>query len=199
MTRTFLKWLAVPFGSSVLLLALGSCMSTDPGPAFAGVEGDVAARSGGRQRVRWSRSENDDMENQRAVSALLGRGPLTAQAAAQVALLNNRGLQAEFEEIGIAQADFVQAGLLSNPSFSASWRFPNKPPLGTDAEYALAGNVLELFLLPARRKVAARELERARLRVAAAALGADRGNEDRRLHTASPPAVVPPSASHRSH
>jgi len=46
------------------------------------------------------------------------RKPLSADDAVQVALLNNRGLQAAFHEMGITEADFVQAGRLPNPGFS---------------------------------------------------------------------------------
>ena len=46
-------------------------------------------------------------------------GPLTyiGHAAVQVALLNNRGLQAVYAELGIAEADLVQAGRMRNPGF----------------------------------------------------------------------------------
>jgi hypothetical protein len=44
--------------------------------------------------------------------------------AVQVALLNNRGLQAcGFQELGITEAEVVQAGRLPNPGFS----FGRKP------------------------------------------------------------------------
>ncbi len=36
----------------------------------------------------------------------------------QIALLNNRGLQASLAELGITEADVVQAGRLPNPGFS---------------------------------------------------------------------------------
>ena len=48
------------------------------------------------------------------VKALLGND-LTAEAAVQIALLNNRKLQAVYNRLGIAQADLVQAGLPPNP------------------------------------------------------------------------------------
>src|SRR6188768_1230971 len=46
----------------------------------------------------------------------LARETLTAERAVQIALLNNRSLLATFEEIGVARADLVEAGLLKNPS-----------------------------------------------------------------------------------
>ena len=163
-----IRFLPVAVGAALLL---GGCASSDPGGAFEGVQNAVSERTGRGINVRWSRDAAADAETQRAVEGLLHRRPLTAQTAAQIAVLNNRSLQAEFEEVGIAHADYIQAGLLSNPEFSTSFRFPNRPPSVVDAEYALAANVLDLFLLPARRKIAARELERTKLRVAAEVLG----------------------------
>ena len=54
---------------------------------------------------------------QASVKKLLA-APLTADAAVQIALINNRGLQATYAELGIAEADVVQAGRLRNPGFS---------------------------------------------------------------------------------
>ena len=51
-------------------------------------------------------------------------GGLTASEAVEVCLLNNRRLQAAFFEVGMARADVVQSGLLSNPSLGVSMRFP---------------------------------------------------------------------------
>src|SRR5438045_3134641 len=53
------------------------------------------------------------------VTALLRR-PLTADSAVQIALLNNRGLQAAYNELGLAEAAMVQASLPPNPAFSLS-------------------------------------------------------------------------------
>jgi hypothetical protein len=51
------------------------------------------------------------------VQTLLAQ-PLTADAAVQLALLNNSGLKASLTELGIAEAELVQAGRLRNPAFS---------------------------------------------------------------------------------
>ncbi len=85
--------------------------------------------------------------------------PLNANEAAQIALLNNPDLQATFEEIGISQADLVQAGLLKNPTFAGSWRFPDVAPGITDAEYSLAQDFLSIILMPLKVKVAKTNLE----------------------------------------
>ncbi|QLH35699.1 MAG: hypothetical protein HWD61_05805 [Parachlamydiaceae bacterium] len=49
---------------------------------------------------------------------------LSVDQAVQIALLNNPKIQAAFEEIGVARADLIQAGLLSNPLFEGIVRFP---------------------------------------------------------------------------
>ena len=47
---------------------------------------------------------------QKIVEALLAE-ELTPETAVRIAILNNRNLQSELEEVGIAQAELVQAGL----------------------------------------------------------------------------------------
>ncbi len=127
------------------------------------VQETVASRTG--QRVQWNRGGPEDAQIEQAVQSLLRRD-LTANSAVQIALLNNRSLQAEFEEIGIAQADLIEAGLLSNPSFAASFRFPNRPPSGTNIEYSVAQNFLDLLIIPLRKRLAAAQLAQTETRVA---------------------------------
>ena len=142
--------------------SLAGCASTLPDQSFARVQSLTAERIG--KRVQW----NGHAELDQAVAAqlrdLLAR-PLDADAAVQIALLNNRKLQATFEDLGIAQADFVQAGLLQNPVFNFSARFPNQPPSKTYLDIAAAENFLNLFLIPARRKIAAAQLDQVTARV----------------------------------
>ncbi|MEP6810005.1 MAG: TolC family protein [Chthoniobacterales bacterium] len=121
------------------------------------------------KRVEWRKDAAADAEIARTVHGLL-RGKLTADRAVQVALLNNRQLQATFEEIGIANADLTEAGLLKNPSFDVSARFPDRPPSGTNLEFSIVQDFIDVFLIPLRKKVAANELARAKLRVGDSAL-----------------------------
>lgn len=147
---------------SLPALALAGCASVDPSASFGNAQGTIRDRTG--HRVEWSRGTQEDRQAEQAVRDLLSR-PLTADAAVQVALLGNPSLQATFEEIGISQADFVQAGLLTNPSFSAIVRFPNVSPLGADQEFSVTGDFLQLFILPLRKKMAALQLEATELEV----------------------------------
>lgn len=149
--------------TAILPLAIAGCASTNPKAAFNDVDKTVNARTG--QSVQWPHKDSTKNEVAMAIEPLL-KTNLNAQAAVTIALLNNRSLQAEFEEIGISQADVAQAARLQNIEIAGSWRFPNRPPSAADVEYSAAGNLLDLFTLPAKKKVAARNLEQTKLRVA---------------------------------
>src|SRR5438045_2734755 len=97
------------------------CATVDPRAGFSDVQATVEARSG--KRVVWNPGTDLDAHVAQEVRALL-QEPLTADGAVQVALLNNRDLQALYAELGVAQADLVQAGLLKNPVFDGAARFP---------------------------------------------------------------------------
>lgn len=107
-------------------------------------------------------------EAKRAVSRLIAKR-LTADSAARVAVLNNRKLQATFENVGIAQADLIEAGLLENPTLFGSARFPSRGG-GSNLEASLSQNFLDILMMPLRKKMAAKELERTRNEVADAAV-----------------------------
>src|SRR5688500_9715125 len=107
----------------------GGC-AADPRADFAAVQQSVAARSGGK-RLQWMRDKAGAADSTREVQALLKR-QLTADTAVQIALLNNRSIQAELEELGIARADYLQALLPGNPNFSGFLRYPDRPPFGAN-------------------------------------------------------------------
>src|SRR5437870_6021436 len=146
--KAFLLWGTV---------ALASCAHVDPSPAFRELANTVHLRTG--KRVQWNRGTAQDAEAQAAVASLL-RHPLTADAAVQIALLNNHNLQATYEELGIAQADLVEAGLLRNPIFTFERRFP-----GQALEADLLKEFIDILLLPLRKRIAAAQFEAAKLRV----------------------------------
>ena len=106
----------------------------------------------------------EEAEVRARVAALL-RAELTEQSAVQLALLNNRELQAAGEELGVAQADLVQAGLLRNPSFGVAVRFPETSGGILNTEFSLAQELLDLFLLPLRKRLADEQLQQAKLRL----------------------------------
>ena len=143
------------------------CASTSPKPAFDAVAHQVEARIGAR--VHWSQASDDDAAADKAVRDLLSR-ELTVQGAVQVALLHDPGLIATYEELAIAQADLVQAGLLRNPTLSGRAGFvvsgAGLTELGGDVVFDFLG----LLMIPARRHVAEAALEATKARVADAIL-----------------------------
>ncbi|MBI3319910.1 MAG: TolC family protein [Candidatus Omnitrophica bacterium] len=147
-------------------LAAG-CASVPPKGGFAEVQRMVGQRTG--LTVHWNQGTPEDQVVNKQIQSLL-QEPLTAETAVQIALLDNRTLQATYEELGIAQADLVQAGLLQNPVFLGSWRTSSHTSV-LNSEYALAQNFLDIFLLPLRKKLAAAQFEQAKLRVSDAVLG----------------------------
>lgn len=90
--------------------------------------------------------------------ALLADG-LTSDEAVQAALLNNPNVRAALLSIGVSRADFVQSTLFSNPTLFLSLRFPSGGG-NPGVELNLAQNIAELWLVPARRQVAQRDLDR---------------------------------------
>ncbi|MFN3595709.1 MAG: TolC family protein [Rubricoccaceae bacterium] len=153
---------------AVLLLtgALAGCASVRPEVALA----DVRATLDGRtvHRTVWVTGAAEDAEARAAVARLLADS-LTAEAAVQVALLNNRHLQATYETLGLAQAQLVQAGLLGNPVFGAGalWPLDGGPP---EWRFRVASDFLDVLYRPLRRAVARGQYEAARLRAASAVL-----------------------------
>lgn len=102
--------------TAVLLVSmLAGCASFSADGGFASVEETAQKRLG--KELRWARSASDQELIDQRVAELLAK-PLTVDDAVQVALLNNRGLQASFQELGINEAELVQAGRLPNPGFS---------------------------------------------------------------------------------
>lgn len=142
-------------------LAASGCASLSPQGAFQDVQAKVIDRI--EKRVQWRQDDHEDTE----IQTLL-QGTLSADQAVQIALLNNRSLQAVYAELGIAQADLVEAGLMKNPIFEAELRFPGRPD--NPFELHVIQDFIDVFFIPLRRKVAGAALEAAKLRVAQAVL-----------------------------
>lgn len=142
---------------------LSACASTSPAPAYRDTGALVEARTANRVAFRTGGPE--DAEVDRKVTELLGK-ELSVDAAVQVALLNNRTLQVEYEELGVAQADLVQAGLLKNPVFGGAYRFPLDPGHVAGIESDLVLDFVGLITRSARVQIAEAALEATKLRVA---------------------------------
>lgn len=115
--------------------------------------------------VRWQKDTAAREAALVEVRALLKK-PLTVNSTVQIALLNNRELLSTFEEVGVSAADLREAAMWKNPAIDLSLRFPDRPPSGSNATEAVAFDLLDLLMLPLRKRVAADHLAAAQLRVA---------------------------------
>lgn len=146
---------------------ISGCATVPKDAGFREVSQTVEQRTG--LHVHWNQGTPEDAAVAEKLQALL-QEELTADAAIQIALLNNASLQATFEELGIAQAELVQAGLLKNPVFAGHVRFPDRSRESTNTEFSVSQDFLDLLLRPLRKKLAAAQLEQAKLRVGDAVL-----------------------------
>jgi len=131
--------------------------------AFRSVQQSVQERTG--KTVGW---EEDQAAREQAIQEVrrLLQKPLTISSAVQIALLNNRSLQATFEEIGLSYADLLDAATIPNPRFDLAIRVPDKPPSGTYIDYSAAIDFLSIIMIPLKKRVAKDRLESVALRVA---------------------------------
>jgi outer membrane protein TolC len=147
-----------PAFGGTLLLAGCAAFSPDGGmDVVSGITADALNKPA--QKI-------DSAEAAAAAHARVRRllaAPLSADAAVQIALLNNAGLQAAYNELGIAEAATVEASLPPNPGFSLS-RISTAVEL--DIERRIVANILALATLPIRADIAADRFHQAQFRAA---------------------------------
>ncbi len=141
-------------------LALSGCATFSPDGGMtvvANIAGETLKKD-----VISIRTADDAEEARNAVQRLLRRS-LTVDTAVQVALLNNRGLQASYNELTLAEANLVQDSLPPNPTFSIS-RISGDGAL--EIERQVVGDILALATLPFRSEIARQRFQKAQLRAA---------------------------------
>jgi len=139
--------LIVAIASGVLL---SGCASFSPDGGMSVVQEN--ARNGIGKDVVKITNDADARQARERVDALLAQ-PLTTDSTVQIALLNNRGLQAAYNELGISEAALVAASLPPNPLVSLS-RVAGSG--GFELEFSIVANILALLTIPARREIAER-------------------------------------------
>jgi outer membrane protein TolC len=144
--------------ASAALLSACKTFSPDGG---MGTVANIAGQGLNKDVVRVS-SPVDAAYAETRVAHLL-KAPLSADAAVQIALLNNAGLQAAYNRLGVAEAVAVQASRPPLPSFTYDWV---KTSIELDIERQIVASVLQLATWPARSKLAGVRFEQAQLRAA---------------------------------
>lgn len=145
----------------ILSVALGGCVAD----LSKGSVADLTVAEIGH-RPQTIASDGDMLKASERTRTLL-RKPLSVEASVEVALLNNRGLQAAYNELGLAQAALIRGSLPANPRFGFS-RMSNIGELEIERE-ALIG-LFSLITLPARAARSQEEFHAAQFRAAEAVL-----------------------------
>ena len=144
--------------AGALLLSACKTFSPDGGMSVA----TAIAERDLKKEVIAVRGEDDAAAARAHVERLLKRA-LTAEAAVQIALLNNRGLQAAYNELGIAETAMVAANLPPNPTISVS-RIASAADI--EIERRIVASILALATLPARAEISGDRFRQAQLAAA---------------------------------
>lgn len=165
----------------VLSMLATGCSTMAPDGGFGSVSELGKSRLG--MDARMVRSDTDQRALDATISDKLTKA-LSADDAVQIALLNNRSLQATYLNVGIAQADLVQAGRLRNPSFTFQ-----RTSAGGDVaiERTLTFSLVSLLTAPLAKRIEGRRFEEARLSVANQMLAV--AGQTRRAHIEAVAAV----------
>jgi cobalt-zinc-cadmium efflux system outer membrane protein len=141
--------------ASVLVAALAilaACATVDPSPDHE--EARLLIRQSTEREEVFDPSAAPMSEAD--VDAVLQDG-LSLDEALRLALLDNRHLQAGFLGLGVARAEFVQAGLLRNPSLGVAFLLPSgggRPKIAID----VFESIVDLWEIPSRKRLARSEL-----------------------------------------
>lgn len=149
---------------AVLTVFLTGCATFSNDGGLDSVSTMTKERTG--QAIQFSKPSAEANTTSDTVRQLLQK-PLTPDTAVQIALLNNKGLQVSFAELGVAEADLVQAGRLRNPSFSFG-----RMRGGDDVEIerSVMFDLIGLVTMPIRSGIEKRRFEQAKLQTASQAV-----------------------------
>jgi outer membrane protein TolC len=162
-----MRWLGVRLGFlSLIFVTAAGCttLSEDvrnPTAGFATVSARTDAVLG--KSTVWIQNSGEAKAVADKVKVLTQGKTVSADTAVQVALLNNKGLQAAYAEIGLSAADVWQETLLENPRISVG-------VMGIDAartiEAAVVTNIFALATRPRRVALADTRFRQSQLRAA---------------------------------
>jgi len=142
------------------LVVLSGCAATRPASTVDNVQ--KMTRELGGVSLAVARSDAERLAIEAQVAAIMVK-PLDAEAAVQVALLNNRGLQATLAELGIADAELLEASRLPNPGLTIS-----RPRSGAnlEIEHSLHYSLARLLVLPLLKRTEEARFEQTQRAVA---------------------------------
>lgn len=153
-----------------LPLILGGCVSaaeySQKNSGFSSVSRKTAEATG--KDAIWIQNRRDAQAVSGRVKTLLAKKSVDVETAVQVALLNNKGLQAAYADLGDSAADAWQSTMLVNPTVEVGLIGIGTP--GLDAfktvEGVIAANLLALATHKRNVEIADTEFRKAQLNAA---------------------------------
>lgn len=141
--------------SFITLVALSGCSTISQQDVFTGVKAET------KQKLQWIKTPQEAMNVHKSVNDLLSK-PLSQDNAVHIALISNRALQQTYAQIGLAQSELVQAGLMSNPLLGYSIGHGGGV---TRSTLSLDVALLDVLWIPLRRDLSGVALEETRYTV----------------------------------
>ena len=150
-------------------LVLGACatavpgMYTEPKAGFANVSSQITPAIGKRTVFAETQADNEAVKKE--VQAMVYRKTLSADTSVQVALLNNKGLQASYANVGLSAAEAWQQSTPENPVVSIGLLGIGAPELGAyrAIEGLIRTNILDATTRKQRLAIADASFRQAQL------------------------------------
>lgn len=163
---------ALPLVVAGCATTTGSVDVTDPVAGFSTVAAKTESVTG--KKAVWVQSSEEARTVSDKVKDLVRKKTISPDVAVQAALLNNRGLQAAYAEIGLTAADVWQEKLLVNPTVGIGTTGMGGAVtgygIGRTIEAAVTTNIVALITRPRRVAVADARFRQAQARAAEATL-----------------------------
>ena len=140
--------------------AVSGCATFSKDGGFNGVQENTQKYI--KQDVVFPKTDNEKNKVSERVNQLLSTR-LNVEQAVQIALLNNKGLQADFYNLGISESDLVQAGRLPNPRFGMLYVRENG---NYKIEQMLTFNIFSLLTMPKMQAIERQRFEQTKKRTA---------------------------------
>ena len=142
------------------IVAFSGCATFSKDGGLGGVKDATSTHI--KQEIVWPKSAAEEKAVADRVAELL-KALLDVEGAVQVALLNNKDLQASFYQLGISEADVVQAGRLPNPKFTMLYARNNGD---YKIEQSLTFNIISLITMPKMQEIERNNFEKTKQAVA---------------------------------
>lgn len=155
------------------ILVLSACASPDRAAQYSSSKAGFSSVSSrtleatGKDTV-WLQNTAEAAANTARVHGLVHKKTISADTAVQVALLNNKGLQAAYADLGISGADAWQETMMPNPAISIGMTGIGAAGLNgfRTIEGLIASNIIALTTQSQRISIADVKFRQAQLRAA---------------------------------